>query len=76
MSALAEVKLYDNRHTGTVPSEYGMLKNMEILEIDDMLLTGTIPTELGNCECKWLQSSSRISLCVNESYAVSSMLVS
>ena len=35
--------------TGTIPTEYGLLSNLEILKVSGQL-KGTIPTELGNLE--------------------------
>ena len=38
----------DNPTTGTIPSEYGNLSNLLVLDIDKNNLTGTIPNEIYN----------------------------
>ncbi|UCD37550.1 MAG: VCBS repeat-containing protein [Fidelibacterota bacterium] len=43
---VAEVELYSNNLTGTIPSSIGDLVDLTILRLDDNALTGTVPAEI------------------------------
>ena len=43
----AELHLFENKLNGTIPTELGLLSNMEQLDLYSNQLTGTIPSELG-----------------------------
>jgi len=42
-----EINMYYNTLRGSIPSELGLLTNLERLDLDDNSLTGSIPSELG-----------------------------
>jgi hypothetical protein len=46
MTELRGLRLGRNQLSGTLPSEFGNLKNLEELILNDNDLSGTIPTEL------------------------------
>ena len=43
---LDRLSLWDNKLVGTVPSELGLLQQMEHLDLEDNELTGSLPVEL------------------------------
>mmetsp|Transcript_19283 Transcript_19283/g.47682 ORF Transcript_19283/g.47682 Transcript_19283/m.47682 type:complete len:393 (+) Transcript_19283:134-1312(+) len=47
---LRYIHLFDNRLYGTVPSEFGLLTQLERLELTKNNLEGEVPTELGNLD--------------------------
>ncbi|RWV96410.1 hypothetical protein GW17_00040882 [Ensete ventricosum] len=51
LSSLTQyLNLSHNLLTGPLPSEFGSLKNLEVLDISDTRLSGEIPSTLGECQ--------------------------
>ena len=46
--SLRAFQVYSSAISGTIPSEIGLLTNLEFLTVFDNKLTGTIPAEIGN----------------------------
>ena len=42
--------LYENNITGPIPSELGLLSNLQFLSLEDNMMTSVIPTELASLE--------------------------
>mmetsp|Transcript_6835 Transcript_6835/g.8919 ORF Transcript_6835/g.8919 Transcript_6835/m.8919 type:complete len:101 (+) Transcript_6835:1552-1854(+) len=48
---VAQIDLNANKFTGSIPTEYGLLGNLTQLGVDFNLgITGTVPTELMECD--------------------------
>jgi len=48
---VAQVELSANSFTGSIPTEYGLLGNLTQLGVDfNVGITGTVPTELMECD--------------------------
>ena len=48
---VAQIELSSNHFTGSIPTEYGLLGNLTQLGVDFNLgITGTVPTELMECD--------------------------
>lgn len=60
LTALTNLRLYENALTGTIPTEIGRLTRLEMLELEDNALTGTVPTEI-----RLLTAMTRLSISSN-----------
>jgi Leucine-rich repeat (LRR) protein len=49
-TSLIELRLNENKLTGTLPAELGLLHSLEVLDLMGNLLSGTIPSALGSLE--------------------------